>query len=82
MALQLHAGYPEFTLHTALFAGVYVFASWISRLPARPRLAALLGVGGAFLLAGAIASIVLVPLVELSIESDRAAMVRLMAEAA
>ncbi len=80
VALQLHAGYPEFTLHTALFAGVFVLASFLSQLPARPRLAALLGVGGAFLLAGAIASVVLVPLVELSIESDRAGLVRLMAE--
>jgi hypothetical protein len=80
VALQLHAGYPEFTLHTALFVGVYVFASWLSQLPARPRLAALLSVGGAFLLAGAIASVVLVPLVELSSAADRAGLVRLAVE--
>jgi hypothetical protein len=57
LAMQLHAGYPEFTLDTALFMPAFVLVSWVADRPARPRWTAPLWIGGAFALAGLIAAV-------------------------
>lgn len=71
VGLQLHAGYPEFTLDAGLFVAVYVFATWIAELPKRPRWSAPFIIGAAFLLGALTAAIDLLPLVEASVESKR-----------
>jgi hypothetical protein len=73
LSMQLHAGYPEFTLDTALFVPAFVIASWIAGLPERPRWSAPLWIGGAFALAGLIAAVLMLPLAEAGIEAKRAA---------
>lgn len=73
VALQLSAGYPEFTLDTALFVGLYVIALWLADAPARPRWAAPFIVGAAFALGGLISAIEILPLVEIGAEAKRAA---------
>ncbi|HMJ16168.1 MAG TPA: hypothetical protein VK524_32360, partial [Polyangiaceae bacterium] len=66
IGLQLHAGYPEFTLDTGLFVAVYVVALWLAEAPARPRWVAPFIIGAAFVLGALTAAIDLLPLVEAS----------------
>ncbi len=73
LSMQLHAGYPEFTLDTALFVPAYVIVSWVAALPERPRWTAPLWIGGAFALAGLTAAVFMLPLAEASVEANRAA---------
>jgi hypothetical protein len=75
VGLQLHAGYPEFTLDTGVFVAVYVLATWLGELPKRPRWSAPFIIGAAFLLGALTAAIDLLPLVEASVESKRTAAV-------
>ncbi|HEY6559640.1 MAG TPA: YfhO family protein [Polyangiaceae bacterium] len=75
VGLQLHAGYPEYTLDTGVFVAVYVLATWLAELPKRPRWSAPLIIGAAFLLGALTAAIDLLPLLEASVESRRSAAV-------
>jgi len=71
VALQLLAGYPEFTLQTALLLAVAA-AVWLALgVWPRPPLATLMRVGSGFALAAAIAGLQLLPFAELASLSAR-----------
>ncbi|HMJ16169.1 MAG TPA: YfhO family protein, partial [Polyangiaceae bacterium] len=73
LSLQLHAGYPEFTLDTSLFVPAHVLAYWVASWPKRPRWSAPLWIGAAFALAALVAAVLMLPLAEAGVEAKRAA---------
>lgn len=73
VALQLTAGYPEFTIDIGLLVAVHAAARWAFKDWKAPPWKTVPWFAGAFIFAALVASVQLLPLAELGLEANRAA---------
>jgi hypothetical protein len=71
LVMQLHAGYPEFTLHAAQFLAIYILATWLAEAPRRPKFVPPLVIAGAFVVALSISAVVVLPFLQAGAEAER-----------